>query len=121
METGIMNKAHEMICAAAGPVSGLLFLPLVKRIPLISIFCILHAIINLIPVYPLDGGRVMHSLIKMLSSSDKGELAVKTIEHAVLGVLAICSIYGMIKLIAGPIPLIWVIFLYFRNKKAKSS
>ena len=121
METGYLTPGKELICAAAGPLSGIILLLFVKYIPLISVFGLLHSIFNLIPMYPLDGGRVTRCLVKILSGENRGERIAEVIDYAVAAVLLGLAIWGMIKLILGPMPLICVILLIWKNYKVKCS
>lgn len=53
---------HGLICAAAGPVSSLLLTLLYPVFPQIAIWGLLQGILNLLPLYPLDGGRIWRML-----------------------------------------------------------
>lgn len=121
MDTGPLTPGKEIICAAAGPLGGVFLLLFINVAPLISVFGILHTVYNLIPVFPLDGGRVMHCLIRILAGTYTGSRIASILEYAVIAVLLVLATYGFVKFFLGPVPLICVIALMWKNRTAKCS
>lgn len=59
---GCMDHKTEWHCALAGPVAGALFGLLLLRIwPECAVISLLLSVVNLLPLYPLDGGRILRS------------------------------------------------------------
>ena len=71
IETGSMSPTEEVICAFAGPVCSFLLLFLCEMYPEAALCGVLQGLFNLIPLYPMDGGRVIQCLIgrKRLTNS----------------------------------------------------
>lgn len=98
-ELALMPYKKEIIIAAAGPLAGLLcaFICIAAarlfNFPPPSYFIginIVIAAINLIPVYPLDGGRIALSAFLLLF----GERAGYTAAH-VLAIFAVASMFSL--------------------------
>jgi len=85
---------REILCAAAGPLgSGLLILS-VKWLPEIALCGFIQALWNLIPLYPLDGGRIISGIIWIMSPNC-AEKITKWIRLTVIGltiVACVCAV-----------------------------
>lgn len=70
METLPMSPGRELIAVLAGPASSLLLLSLVRVFPRVAICGLIQGIYNLLPFYPLDGGRALRYVIMLLEGND---------------------------------------------------
>ena len=50
---------QELLCTIAGPVGSLLCLLFTRFFPLLALCGLIQGLYNLIPLYPLDGGRIL--------------------------------------------------------------
>ena len=64
IHTAFSEPWREFICAAAGPTASLLLLLVAKLFPRIALCGFVQGLYNLLPIYPLDGGRMLCSALK---------------------------------------------------------
>ena len=71
IETGPMSRIQEIFCSLSGPLCSFLLLFLCKIYPEAALCGLLQGLFNLIPLYPMDGGRAIRCLIgrKRLTNS----------------------------------------------------
>lgn len=60
---------QELVCTAAGPAASLSLLLLASRFPRLGICGFVQGIYNLLPIYPLDGGRILACILAWMSPS----------------------------------------------------
>ena len=53
----------SIICTLAGPAGSLLLILLSEYIPILSVCGAIQGLFNLLPIYPLDGGRALYLIL----------------------------------------------------------
>lgn len=63
IETVSMSCYREALCAAAGPLGSLILSFTVSSFPEAAVCAAVQGAYNLLPIYPLDGGRILYTLL----------------------------------------------------------
>jgi len=119
MECREMTPGREVICVLSGPFGSMLLLCLVKWFPRIAICGCFHGLYNLIPVYPLDGGRALQAAAFALLQRDQAESLCMVVRYAVTILFISFALIGTFVLNLGAFPLMLVAILLFRMKREK--
>ena len=87
METEPMERCQELLAAAAGPLGSLALLGCLHRFPRLALCGGIQGIFNLLPVWPLDGGRILHCLFTLRYSEEKSRFLLGILEDLTLWAL----------------------------------
>lgn len=121
METAPMPYLAEFFCALAGPVGALLLLFWGRWFPEVAVCAYVQSLYNLLPLYPLDGGRAVRSLLLQCLSESTAERVSGWFSFGILIVLCCLGFYASCFLKLGPVPLLAAVLLFFRHKRVKNS
>lgn len=64
IHTAFSRPWREFVCAAAGPAAGLLLLLAIRWFPRTAVCGLVQSTYNLLPIYPLDGGRMLFCVLE---------------------------------------------------------
>lgn len=117
IEARELSRGRELVCALAGPLGGLLLLPLARWLPRTAICAAFQSIYNLLPVYPLDGGRALTCLAFLLFPPVTARRFCRLAELSCLCAVALLAVYATFALKLGIVPLLLAGLLISRVMK----
>ena len=119
LETEPLKRWHELVCALAGPLGGLLLVLLAPWLPRVAICACVQTMYNLLPLYPLDGGRALRCIAGMLTSDQKSERIIHLIEIMTQIGIGVLGFIASFVWRLGPLPLVCVVVLIAKSKEIK--
>lgn len=121
IETEPMLPLQELICALSGPFGGLTVLFLAKFTPEAAVCALIQTTFNLLPYYPLDGGRALHSFAVILKGEQWGEYIAKFVNIVVISIVLGLIILLQVWYDLGILPVFMVFALFLRSIKSNYS
>lgn len=120
IETEISGLFVELLCALAGPLGSFSLICLQMSFPRLALCGAIHGIFNFLPLYPLDGGRILYCITALISPKYADTLCHFT-ETVFILLFLILSLWSFFFLSSGPVPiLIFLHLLYNRKKTCKA-
>lgn len=91
IDTDPLGEGKQFLSILAGPLGSLSLLLLCRYFPKISICGLIHGLYNLIPVLPLDGGRLLQLVLNKVCRDDTKTIlnTVSVISCCLMNLLAI--------------------------------
>lgn len=119
IEAEHMMNYRELLCALAGPLGGCLLVLFIRVYPELAVCGVLQSVYNMLPIYPLDGGRILRCILNIITHNSVSGNTIKYIEWFVFAMLFSVALYSTFVLKLGVLPLILVFALFLKNKSVK--
>lgn len=107
IQKGSVLQLKKIAIAIAGPLTNLIMLLIVLNTninlkivsnEILAYANILIMLFNLLPIYPLDGGRIFKELIQIFEGSIKAKIYIRKISKAVVIILTMLASIGILYL-----------------------
>ena len=106
MELPQTTRMQELICAMAGPALGLCLVPLASWMPRVALCALVQSGYNLLPIWPLDGGRAAESVLYTIFNPICARRMVKCIRWTCTVVVCLLGLYGTVICKLGLLPVL---------------
>ena len=118
MDTAPMTLRQEFFCALAGPLGGLFLLLFLWKVPRLAICAGAQSLFNLLPLYPLDGGRALSCILRHFWP-EKAATLLKWTARLCLGGIIFLGLLAALRYHLGLLPLLLAFALCIRAKNEK--
>ena len=120
MDTDSLPPVRALICSFAGPAGGFALLLVAKWMPRTAICGVIHSLYNLMPVYPLDGGRSLQILLLLLLPTQTAMRCWQIWERVSKLLVTAAACFCTVVLKWGILPLFAAVSLFMKTKTEKS-
>lgn len=92
IQTGAMDYRRELVCALAGPAASLLAAGVCcRRYSVFAIVSFCIGLMNLLPVYPMDGGRILRAALALCGMEERMEGVISVVTYGTCGLLMLLA------------------------------
>ena len=109
-----MTPVRELVCILAGPGTSLLLMCALRWMPEVAVCGMIQGLFNLIPVYPLDGGRALGCLTELYFSPEAGRRLCSVVKYCVIALIFVVSFWLFVSLKLGFCVIVGALFLLSR-------
>ena len=117
IQTGEMTTRREIVAALAGPLGSLILLFFFQIIPYVSLCALWQLLFNMIPIYPMEGGRAVTGICVYILGKEKGFFISKIISLLFVILFCAASLLISLRYKLGIMPVLIAALIVFRTIK----
>ena len=117
MSAAPMDWKQQLFCTLAGPTGSLCLIIFGKWFPEIAVCALLQSMYNLLPIMPMDGGRIIECIFLQIFSVNTAKRILKLTELSIFIALGAASLYAVVYMKLGIIPVVAFLLLCLKNRK----
>lgn len=106
MDASNLGPGASMLAILAGPVGSLMLFALCRSFPKVAICAGVQGLFNLLPLFPLDGGRMLETGLEILCP-EKAERVTLWVQRITLAAITAAALWASLALHLGIGPLIF--------------
>lgn len=106
LDTAMLTRRQELFCSLAGPAGSAILVLTANVFPRLAVCALFHGLYNLVPVYPMDGGRALCCAAALLFGEYRAEAICLWVMRLLCIGLSLAGIYAAFVLHLGVFPLL---------------
>lgn len=117
IQVELNGNVRRILSILSGPLGGLCLVMLADIFPRIAVCGFLQSVFNLLPVYPLDGAKILSGGLEAIFGERSSARICACVSQIILFLILIASLYCAVVLKLGLLPVIASLLLLIRYRK----
>lgn len=116
-----ISPQQELFCTLAGPVGSFLLTLTYPYFPSLAICALVQGVYNMLPIYPLDGGRAICCLTDIFLPRAYALWLTEYIAYGCIGASSAVAIFATVFYNWGVFPIIMLLILFWKQLFGKNT